>query len=69
MNFDSLFSDVSYRVEKGDLRVAKHLEITKVITSPKEADGHALFVMLRTPLHDGRRFAKLAYERGCRLFL
>ena len=44
-------------------------EITRVVTSPREAGAHTLYVACKTALGNGRFGMEMAFARGCRTFL
>ena len=65
MRAGELFADLPL------LRAPKDVgaEITRVVTSPREAGGHTLYVACKTALGNGRFGMEMAFARGCRAFL
>lgn len=69
MTLLELFEGISFRCPTRTREDIGDRMVEELLTRPKTGVENALFVVTRTPLHDGEDDVRTAYLAGCRLFL
>lgn len=69
MRLCELFDGLLYRSPTHTREQLAALSVDELITAPRKGAVNAMFVALRTPLHDGEDDVRVAFHSGTRLFL